>query len=518
MAHGVEIGATQFPGRDQRAERHAGPAGATWTQGRSVVVVGGGIAGLSAAAILAERGVKVTVLEREDQLGGRVRSWPTTLDNDDQVLMSRGFHAFFKQYYQLRALLKRSDPTLSGLRPVTDYPLTLRDGPRDSFARIPRTPPLNLIGFVATSPSFPVRDLGKVNLDEALGLLDVEFPKTFEDMDGRSASSVLDDLRFPDTARHLALEVFARSFFADPDEFSGGELVAMFHTYFVGSSEGLLFDVAADDFCTALWDPLAKHLERQGVEFRMGTSATALDVRDDSVTVHTDGDSIETDAVVMATELRPLQGILQASPALGDEPWRARIAALRSAPPFVVWRRWFDKPAAPGSPDFLGTSNYGPLDNVSMIHQFEDSARRWAARRGGSVVELHAYAVDHDFDEQALRAELAAMQDLLHPELAGATTLGEEWIVQDDCHLVDTSPWRNRPTVETPSGNVVLAGDGIRCDFPVALMERAATTGVQAANHLLERWQVAGQDIFTAPTSPRFGWVRPLRKALAKLR
>ena len=518
MALGGGNGATQRPGRDKRVERHAGPSGAAWTEGRSVVVVGGGIAGLSAAATLAERGISVTVLEREEQLGGRVRSWPTTLANGDQVPMSRGFHAFFKQYYQLRALLRRSDPTLSGLRPVADYPLTLRDGPRDSFARIPRTPPLNLMGFVATSPSFPVKALGKVNIDEALGLLDVEFPQTFHDMDGRSASNVLDDLHFPETARHLALEVFARSFFADPDEFSGGELVAMFHTYFVGSAEGLLFDVAADDFGTALWDPLARHLERQGVEFRLGTSATALDVREDGVTVHTDGEPLEADAVVLATELRPLQSITDASPTLGDQPWRESIAALRSAPPFVVWRRWLDKPAAPGSPDFLGTSNYGPLDNVSMMHQFEDSARRWAARRNGSVVELHAYAVDPDHDEQALRTELAAMQDLLHPELADATTLGEEWIVQDDCHLVDTSPWRNRPTVETPEDNVVLAGDGIRCDYPVALMERAATTGVQAANHLLASWEVAGQDIFTAPTSPRFGWVRPLRRALAKRR
>ncbi len=518
MAHGVGNGASQRPGRDKRVERHAGPVGATRTEGHSVVVVGGGIAGLSAAATLAERGVVVTVLEREEQLGGRVRSWPTTLENGDRVVMSRGFHAFFKQYYQLRALLRRADPTLSGLRAVPDYPLTLRGGPRDSFASIPRTPPLNLIGFVAKSPSFPVRDLAKVDIDEALGLLDVEFPQTFHDMDGRSATNVLDDLNFPDTARHLALEVFARSFFADPDEFSGGELVAMFHTYFVGSAEGLLFDVAADDFGTALWQPLARHLERQGVQFRMGTSATSLDVRDNGVTVHTDGDSIDADAVVLATELRPLQSIAANSPSLGDEPWRERIASLRSAPPFVVWRRWFDTPVAHGSPDFLGTSNYGPLDNVSMIHQFEDSARRWAARRGGSVVEHHAYAVDENPDEASLRTEIQAMQDILHPELAQATAVGEEWVVKQDCHLVDTSPWRNRPTVETPSHAVMLAGDGIRCDYPVALMERAATTGVQAANALLARWQVAGQDIFTAPTSPRFGWVRPLRKALAKRR
>ena len=36
-----------------------------------------------------------------------------------------------------------------------------------------------------------------------------------------------------------------------------------------------------------------------------------------------------------------------------------------------------------------------------------------------------------------------------------------------------------------PTRRLVLAGDGIRIDLPVALMERAATTGWSAANRLL---------------------------------
>ena len=51
--------------------------------------------------------------------------------------------------------------------------------------------------------------------------------------------------------------------------------------------------------------------------------------------------------------------------------------------------------------------------------------------------------------------------------------------------LLGTDPWEQRLTVDTPHPRIVLAGDGIRCDFPVALMERAATTGFLAANQLL---------------------------------
>lgn len=500
------------PGRDPRAEAHPGPIGTARVTGRHVVVVGGGIAGLSAANELAERGVRVTLVEREQQLGGRVGSWPVTVDGE-QTTMSRGFHAFFRQYYQLRALLRRADPTLARLRPVDDYPLVLKGGPRDSFARVPRTPPLNLIGFVAQSPSFPVTSLRDVDIDAALGLLDVEFPRTFVEHDGVSAAQVLDRLRFPSSARHLALEVFARSFFADPREFSGGELVAMFHTYFVGSAEGLLFDVADDDFTTALWNPLADHLRRHGAEVRLGISAERVETGEGGVRVHTTQGVLEADAVVLATDVGPLQRIVEASPELGDDAWRASVAGLRRAPRFAVWRRWYGRRPAPGTPDFLGTSNFGPLDNVSMVHQFERSAREWADRHDGAVVELHAYAVPDDQGEEALREELARQQDALHPELADAPVLGEQWLLAQDCGLIDTSPWEGRPTVTTPDPRVVLAGDALRCDYPVALMERAATTGVLAANALLAGWGGAGTTIWTAPTRPRFPIVRPLRSS-----
>ena len=75
-----------------------------------VVVVGAGIAGLAAATGLAERGVAVDVVEREPYLGGRVGGWTETLPNGMPVAMNRGFHAFFRQYYNLRNLIAPHRP------------------------------------------------------------------------------------------------------------------------------------------------------------------------------------------------------------------------------------------------------------------------------------------------------------------------------------------------------------------------------------------------------------------------
>ncbi len=464
-------------------------------------MVGGGIAGLAATTALAERGVRVVLLEREAWLGGRAGAWPTTLADGSAVSMSRGFHAFFRQYYTLRALLRRSDPDLSRLRPIDDYPLVAGDGSRDSFTGIARTPPFNLAHFVARSPSFTARELAGVNVGEALRLLKVEFPATFSEYDGVSAADFLDRLRFPAKARHLSLEVFARSFFADPRGFSAGELVGMFHTYFVGSAEGLLFDVPDDDYDTALWAPLARYLHGLGVQVR--TEAAVLgSTADELVHVHLEDAEIECDAVIFATDLRSVQRLAGDATWLSGPDlhgWQQSLAARRSAPPFAVWRLWFDRPVATGTPAFLGTSGRGPLDNVSVLDRFEAGAAAWARATGGSVVELHGYALDPLPDPTRLRESLRDELFRLHPELAGARVIDERWLVADDCPLIGTDPWAQRPGVLTPDPRLVLAGDGIRCELPVALMERAAVTGVQAANALLAGAGLAGHDIWTVP-------------------
>ncbi len=524
------------PGRDRRAVFHpppppdTGPGARVPAADRHVVVVGGGIAGVTAALALAERGVRVTVLEREDRLGGRVRAWPVG-SPDDSVRMSRGFHAFFRQYYNLRAVLRRTDPTLSRLRPLDDYPLVRDGGGHDSFARIPRTPPLNLAAFVARSPSFDLAGLAGVDVEAALGLLDVEFPATYAELDGVSAAEVLDRLRFPEAARHLALEVFARSFFADPREFSGAELVAMFHMYFVGSAEGLLFDVPCDDYDTTLWAPLGAHLHDLGVRVvtrrevrsvaELGDRLSVLHGERAATTTRTGSRrmpscSPSTRSGCAGSSRRHLAS--RATTGAGAA-WRDAVAGIRSAPAFAVWRLWLSGRVAPERPPFLGTSGYGPLDNVSVLERFEEHATRWSADHGGSVVELHAYALPDDTVEADLRDRMLAELHRVYPETAGLATVHEEWLVERDCVLVGLEPWRSRPGVRTPDPRVVLAGDAVRCDLPVALMERAATTGFMAADRLLSAWGMPGHGVWSVPMGSRLGSVpRLARRGIRRYR
>ena len=494
---------------DRRAVRHRAPSGAADARSLphrpSAVVVGGGIAGLTAATGLAERGVEVTVVEREDVLGGRVAAWTEGLADGTAVSMSRGFHAFFRQYYNLRALLRRADPRLERLRPVEDYPLIDGVGRRDTFRNLPRTPPWNALAFALRSPTFRAGDLLRLNARAAAPLAAVSVPRTYEQLDGTDAETFLERINFPPAARHLAFEVFSRSFFAPPSEMSAAELATMFHLYFLGSSEGLVFDVPDSAYDTALWEPLRAYLVRLGVRFRTGTEVERV-ARDGA---RWDVDGLSADGVVLATDVAGLQSVVSASPDLADADWRDRVRGLRLAPPFLVYRLWLDRPVAPERPAFLATGGLEPLDNISVLDRYERQAANWAAQHGGSVVELHAYACTGE----EVRKELVDRLRHLYPETADARIVGELVQWRQDCPLFGVGDFGRRPRVRTPFDGLVLAGDGIRIDLPVALMERAAATGWHAANCLLARWGVAGHELTTVPVRGRF---RPLR-ALASL-
>ncbi|OBJ16932.1 hydroxysqualene dehydroxylase [Mycobacterium colombiense] len=502
---------------DRRRRTFAAPtglpdAGALESRPR-VAVVGGGIAGLSAATGLAERGVAVQVIESEPYLGGRVGGW-TERDGGVELAMNRGFHAFFRQYYNLRALLERIDPQLRMLTPVEDYPLIDGAGRRDSFRGLPRTPPWNAVVFAARSPTFRLRDFTRIDARAAAPLAAVSVPGTYQRLDDTDAATFLEDIRFPEAARHLAFEVFSRSFFADPAELSAAELATMFHIYFLGSSEGLIFDVPSANYDTALWQPLRGYLEGQGVQFRLATKVLRIDTEPaKAFRVHTDSDDHpDVDAVVLATDIAGLQRIVAASSDLGTDDWRAQIARLRTAPPFAVHRLWLDRPVAAHRPAFLGTAGHEPLDNISVLERYEREARDWAATHRGSVVELHSYALD------SAPSRAAALRQLhrVYPETAAARIVHEKLLHRSDCPLFSPGSYPHRPPIVTPTPGLLLAGDAIRIDLPVALMERAATTGWCAANQLLQRWGLAGHPLATVPIqgrSPLLRWLAARERA-----
>lgn len=124
-------------------------------QTADVAIVGAGLAGLSAATLLADEGLEVVVWEAADDVGGRVRT-----DLVDGFLLDRGFQVLLPAYPEVR---RRID--LPALRPRPFVRgLLVRDGVRSVLLGDPAGTPAALGGLV------PGRALGLADITRLAAL------------------------------------------------------------------------------------------------------------------------------------------------------------------------------------------------------------------------------------------------------------------------------------------------------------------------------------------------------------
>jgi carotenoid phi-ring synthase / carotenoid chi-ring synthase len=463
-------------------------------------VVGGGIAGISAAVVLAERGVKVTVLEAAGHLGGRLGAWRERLPCGREQYVEHGFHAFFRHYYTWRSVLRRVDPQLSFLRAVPSYPVISATYPPEDLSGLPAAPPLNLLALALRSKSLTRRDLTRANPDAGRALLAYDRATTTAEYDDTDAATFLDSLGMSERTRSMLFEAFARSFFCNQGELSAAELVAMFHYYFLGNPEGIGFDVTDTDYATAIWNALRKFLVGHGAEVRTGTRVTAVEPEGQDWRIGTDTGELRSRHVVLALDPGALRTLLKASPATAAAaPVLARrCESLTVAPPFAVSRLWLDRNVAPQRASFSAVTGQPNLDSVAVYSRLEEPSALWARETGGSVIELHSYSCgldNADVAAKAMREELAA----LWPETADAAVVHRHDRMEATAPAFPPGSAGTRPAVRTDARGLRIAGDFVELPYLSGLMERSAMSGVLAANDILAELGVSAEPVLGVP-------------------
>jgi isorenieratene synthase len=466
-----------------------------------VLVVGAGLAGISAASALGERGFHVELVERNAYLGGKLGAWTETFADGEQHGVEHGFHAFFGSYYNLMRFIDRIGAR-SAFRKVDDYRILTLDGEALGFADLEPTPWLNMAHIVWRG----VFDWRDFVVHPQHRLLDV-----LGHYERDATYAALDDVSFDRFARQVALpgsmrlmfNTFSRAFFARAEQMSMAALIRSFHLFYLSNEAGLVYEHPTDDHARVLLDPMRRHLERHGVRVRTETPVQGLTrLPDGRILWSHDGQDEVFDDVVIATDAKALQRIVGDSPIGRESP--ALLADLAKIAPqnrYANLRVWFDRDDQTDHPVFTVTEKRRALDSISFYHRCEATSAAWAqGRGGGAVLELHAYQVPEDLQDEAAIRE-ALLDDLFHvlPSLRGATLLREHMQLRDDFSPFFVGMERHRPRTDSGLPRVWFAGDWVKLPVPAMLMEGAFTSGLYAANAILTRHGLREEPIYSVP-------------------
>jgi isorenieratene synthase len=459
---------------------------------KRVAVIGGGLAGLTAAVTLARRGFQVTVLESNTYLGGKLGSWPVQLAPGRTAWVSHGFHAFFPHYFNLNRFLD-SLALRKGFASIGDYVILGAGGEAVRFAGLDTAPVFNLLSLLRA---------GIFTLSDALKAPGRDLYGVFLEYDEADTFARYDHLSFADFDRlakvpprlKLAFNTFARAFFADEDKLSFAELIKSFHFYYLGQDGGLVYDYPTRDYEAAFLAPVRGELERHGAQVRLGTRVASLARTADGYVV--DGERF--DQVVLATDVVGASSIMSTATGF-DDAVRAKLAALKPGQRYAVLRVWIDRDVREDIPVFVITDREQVLDAVTVYHRLEVEARDDVAKHGGFVLELHCYAVPEALTEAQVRAAFLDELVQFFPELKGFKVQHEVLQVKRDFTAFHVGLYANRPTVETGMPGFACAGDWVKLPFPAMLLECACASGVWAANVLLREQGLREEPVVSVP-------------------
>lgn len=462
---------------------------------KTVAVVGGGVAGMLAAANLAERGFTVELFEASNHVGGKLGSWQADVGGGRRMQVEHGFHAFFRHYYNLNNFLDQLDIRRS-FRPIEDYTILDEAGRAYGFAKLHRAPILNLVSLLGTG-MMRFRDVLRPEMKRMQSMMEYDPSETFERWDDISFQSFADDVKLPSELQ-LVFNSFSRAFFASPEHMSMAELIKSFHFYFLSHDHGLLYDIPDDDHELTILAPIRRHLESHGVVLRTSTRVESVELAEEHVSV----DGRPFDYAVLATDVMATRQIAARSETIQefDPALVSNLERMRASQRYAVVRIWIDRDITRDLPGFVMTDRGKLLDSVSLYHRIEKTSAQFSAEHGGGVFELHCYAVPDDFgDDEAIEAAL--LEDFFDqfPELRGANITHRHAYVKADFTAFHTGLHRFRPTTDTAHPRLLLAGDWVKLPCPAMLLEGAATSGILAANRIFQAEAIRPTQLYTVP-------------------
>jgi zeta-carotene desaturase len=435
---------------------------------KSVIVVGGGVAGMSAACALAEAGLRVQLVERRGYLGGRASSYrhpgvDEVIDNCQHVLF--GCCTNLIGFYRRIGVADRIHwtRTMTMIEP---------GGQRSVLGPSWLPAPLHGLPSLLTAKAL-AREDKKALMRAFSAVLKID-PK------GCSTQSLGTWLRLngqtPGAIDRFWRLVIASALNADVDEIALPYAAKVIRELFLNSAEAGAMGMSSVPL-SELYVGTEQFLRERGSEvvFNAGVESAEWDEETSLWTLRTRPGELVADYLVLALPFEAMAKLLpQMPPAEGAEALAEQIDRQEHGPICSV-HLWFDR-------EITELEHAVLLDRE--IHWMYNKSRLQPGRNGkGSYLEL-VVSASHRFAalsrEEAIELALVELKEFF-PAVAGAK-LEKAALVKEVRATFTVPPGIDaaRPGSTSPWPHCVLAGDWIATGWP-STMESAARSGHLAA-------------------------------------
>jgi len=481
-----------------------------------VIIIGGGVAGLTAALHLAERGLKPLILEAYERVGGRFSGRQDIIIEDWRFPNEHGVHGIWSSYVNFKSMLKRYE-ILPQLIPAREEQWIYRTGnlirraPIGSVIRNSVIPaPLHYIQLFLF-PQFlfmlDPRDWAGIFSVWSTLLMAIGVDPFVEDqpLEGLTFGESLK--RWGPAIRSLFFGLTRNGLSTDPDQVPLAGFLAFLRFYTVMRRDAWRFDYlpnGSGEVC----EKLSERIKQLGGEIKFKRRVKRMERMGDWV-AHFESDnvheSVKAPYVILASDSPAAESIIKNS-------FQADNLFFPHGLAHAVIRLWFDKEPRkhPESGIFSGDFI---MHNFFWLDKIYDSYRNWHNETGGSCIEVHVYGPEGVLKQSDTVLLTNVLTDFYRafPELKG--------------HLIKPHIQRNAAThtlpalgargthlgIETPWENLFCAGDWVRHETPAFFLERACVTGIEAANRVL---CLTGKEIFESksypPPEPLAAWIELL--------